>query len=285
MFERYTEGARRTIFFARYEASQVGSPYIETEHILLGLVREDKALFKRLLPDVNCDSIRQEVITHTKGGAPVSTSVDLALSNESKRALVCGAEEAERLAHRHIGTEHLLLGLLREAEHPAAQLLRQRGADIAKLRAEISKLPTPWFSGKSHTAPASGGRRSTAGFVEIRGSRWDVDYVHDAVKRCREYNWHWQKGPWKARDIAVAVKDGTVSFDVDLAKDPAEFRLVKQGWKKDHCAICRWELFESEDHPEHSVGYTNGREWLCCECYEKFFAGNDFFSSSYSDLT
>ena len=53
MFERYTEGARRTIFFARYEASQIGSAYIETEHLLLGLLREDKALFHRLLPDLD----------------------------------------------------------------------------------------------------------------------------------------------------------------------------------------------------------------------------------------
>ena len=89
MFERYTEGARRTIFFARYEAAQVGSGYIETEHILLGLLREDKALFKRLLPAVEYESIHKEVVTHTRleGGKNPALSADLPLSNESKRAL------------------------------------------------------------------------------------------------------------------------------------------------------------------------------------------------------
>jgi ATP-dependent Clp protease ATP-binding subunit ClpA len=66
MFERYTEGARRAVFFARYEAIQIGSGYIETEHILLGLLREDKALFRRLLPEVEYESIHKEVVTHTR---------------------------------------------------------------------------------------------------------------------------------------------------------------------------------------------------------------------------
>jgi ATP-dependent Clp protease ATP-binding subunit ClpC len=66
MFERYTGGARRTVFFARYEAAQIGPAYIETEHILLGLLREDRALFRRLLPDVEYESIRKEVITPTR---------------------------------------------------------------------------------------------------------------------------------------------------------------------------------------------------------------------------
>ena len=285
MFERYTEGARRTVFFARYEASQVGSAYIETEHLLLGLLREDKALFRRVLPEVSYESIYQGVIKHTKTSSSASTSGDLPLSDEGKRALAFAAKEADRLSHQHIGTEHLLLGLLREGKHPAAELLAQRGADIEKLRGEISRLPTPWFSGKSYAAPFPAPQRSKTGTVEIHGSRWDVDYIHDAVKRCREYNWHWQKSPWKARDVAVNVKDGTVSFDVDLAANPSEFKLVKEGWKKDHCAVCRWELFDSKDHPKHCVGYTNGRDWLCCECYERFFSGKDFFSSSYSDLT
>jgi ATP-dependent Clp protease ATP-binding subunit ClpC len=103
-FERYTEKARRTIFFARYEASHYGSPYIETEHILLGLLRENREL-GRLLPTGSGESIRNQIDAHTILREKVSTSVDLPLSNESKRVLAYGAEEAERLAHRHIGTE------------------------------------------------------------------------------------------------------------------------------------------------------------------------------------
>lgn len=282
MFERYTEKARRTIFFARYEASEFGSPLIETEHILLGLLREEKALFRRLLPEVNYESIRGQIVTHTKIRESIPTNVDLPLASECSRALKFAAEEAERLDHRHIGTDHLLLGLLRE-DHFASQLLREHNADIAKLRLEISKMPAPSLLGRSFSAAAPV-LRHTAGTVEIHGARWNVDYVHDLVKRCREHNWHWQQCPWKARDIVVALAGGSVSLDLDLAKDRAKFQLVEKGWKKDHCMICRWELFESADDPAHGIGYTNGKDWLCSECYERFIA-RDFFASANPEIT
>src|SRR6266516_6977678 len=125
MFERYTEKARRVIFFARYEASQFGSPFIETEHLLLGIIREDKALTNRFLRS-QVESIRKQVESQTVVREKTSTSVDLPLSNESKRALAYAAEEAERLTNKHIGTEHLLLGLLREEKCFAAQILAER---------------------------------------------------------------------------------------------------------------------------------------------------------------
>src|SRR5450759_4868801 len=88
MFERYTEKARRIIFFGRYEASQFGSPYIETEHLLLGLLREDKALANRFLRShAAVESIRKQIERHTAPGEKVSTSVDLPLSHECKRVL------------------------------------------------------------------------------------------------------------------------------------------------------------------------------------------------------
>ena len=91
MFERYTEKARRVIFFARYEASQFGSPYIETEHLLLGLLREDKALANRFLrSSAALESIRKQIEAHTTIREKVSTSVDLPLSHECKRVLAYG---------------------------------------------------------------------------------------------------------------------------------------------------------------------------------------------------
>jgi ATP-dependent Clp protease ATP-binding subunit ClpC len=140
MFEKYTEKARRTIFFARYEASQYGSPYIETEHLLLGLLREDKALSKRFLRARALDDIRKQIESHTENREKVSTSVDLPLSNENKRVLAHAAEEADRLGHRHIGTEHLLLGLLREEKCFAAELLREQGLQLATVRGELKRL-------------------------------------------------------------------------------------------------------------------------------------------------
>jgi ATP-dependent Clp protease ATP-binding subunit ClpC len=141
MFERYTEKARRVIFFARYEASQFGSPEIETEHLLLGLLREDKALTNRFLHSHgSVESIRKAIEQHTTVREKTSTSVDLPLSNESKRVLAYAAEEAERLGHKHIGTEHLLLGLLREEKCFASLMLKERGIDLAKVREELARV-------------------------------------------------------------------------------------------------------------------------------------------------
>jgi hypothetical protein len=72
--------------------------------------------------------------------------------------------------------------------------------------------------------------------------------------------------------VVARISDGSISRDLSLASDSANFRLVAGGWKKDECLICKWELFRSENDPAHGIGYTNGREWLCTECYEKFFA-------------
>ena len=142
MFERYTEKARRVIFFARYEASNFGSPYIETEHLLLGLLREDKALTNRFLRShASVESIRKQVEGHTTIRAAVSTSVDLPLTNEGKRVLAYAAEEAERLADKHIGTEHLLLGLLREEKCFAAEILHERGLLLSTIREELDRTP------------------------------------------------------------------------------------------------------------------------------------------------
>ncbi len=140
MFERYTEKARRVIFFARYEASQFGSPYIETEHLLLGLLREDKALSNRFLRShASVESIRKQIEAHTTIREKVSTSVDLPLSNECKRVLAYAAEEAERLSNKHIGTEHLLLGLLREEKCFASEILLERGLRLSTVRDELAK--------------------------------------------------------------------------------------------------------------------------------------------------
>ena len=142
MFERFTEKARRVVFFARYEASQFGSPYIESEHLLLGLLREDKALTYRFLrPPGTMEAIRKAIEQHTTVREKTPTSIDLPLSNESKRALAYAAEEAERLSHQHIETEHLLLGLLREEQCFAAKVLHDRGVRLDQVREELKGSP------------------------------------------------------------------------------------------------------------------------------------------------
>ena len=253
MFDRYTEKARRVIFFARYESSQFGSPYIETEHLLLGLMREDPALTKVVLPSItSIDAIRKEIDEHAIHRAKTSTSVDLPLSNESKRVLAYAAEEAERVQSKHIGSEHLLLGLLREEGALAARVLNAQGLALDRARKIVSKWQT-----------AAGTARH---IVEIHGEQWDGAYVEAQFADLRKFAW--RQRPWEPLDILIEIVSGRIFFDVRL-KDDHGFKPVAGGWPREFCSVCRWEL-NSDGGPEHATGYTNGREWLCIKCYEKF---------------
>lgn len=142
MFERYTERARRVLFFARYEASQLGSVSIETEHLLLGLIREGKGLTSRIFArsHLSLENIRKEIEVRTVLREKVSTSVEIPFSAETKHVLQFAAEEADRLLHNYIGTEHLLLGLLREEQSVAASILVEKGMRLHTVREDIVQL-------------------------------------------------------------------------------------------------------------------------------------------------
>jgi len=141
MFERYTENARRALFFSRYEASQLGDLVIKTEHVLLGLVRSGTAA--RIFVDrgVSLQDIRRDVEkTRTASADKVATSVEIPFDRDAKAALQFAAEEADRLADHHIGTEHLLLGLLRVAESSAAAILTNHGLRLPQLREVVARM-------------------------------------------------------------------------------------------------------------------------------------------------
>jgi len=142
VFERYTERARRVLFFARYEASQLGSQSIETEHLLLGLIREGKGLTSRIFAraHIALDGIRKEIEGRTIFREKMSTSAEIPFSAETKRALQFAAEEADQLLHSYIGTEHLLLGILREERSLAATILTDKGMRLATVRDDIVAL-------------------------------------------------------------------------------------------------------------------------------------------------
>lgn len=140
MFERYTEKARRVVFFARYEATQYGSPNIETEHLLLGLLREDKALTTRFLGNLgSIESIRKQIEARITIHERISSTVEIPLSRECKRILNYAAEEAEQLNHKHISTTHILLGMLREEKCSAAEILQGHGLRLTAVREEIAR--------------------------------------------------------------------------------------------------------------------------------------------------
>jgi len=179
MFERYTEKARRTVFFARYEASQAGSSQIETEHLLLGLLREDKALASQLLTTPGkLEAIRRSIAQRGKAGTKASTSVDLPLSQQSKRVLAYAAEESERMRHKDIGTPHLLAGLLREEKSFAAQLLREQGLTVESVRERMLQSEPPpaqradaWFACLDHLDQWLAEREGRGGIWSVRGRR------------------------------------------------------------------------------------------------------------------
>ena len=153
MFERYTERARRALFFARYEASEFGSMAIETEHVLLGLLRETH-LCGRILRErgVSYASVSDAL---KASGKKFPTSVEIPFTEATKKALQAAAAEADRLLHSYIGTEHLLLGLLAEGQSLAASILKQHGLDLDGTRAAVVSLLGE--QGRNEDVPAPAG--------------------------------------------------------------------------------------------------------------------------------
>jgi len=133
MFERFTERGRCCIYFARQSAAGYGSPTIETEHFILAILHEDPNLIGRFLPSKTTKEIRvgmEKRLVKTEA----STSIDIPLSLYCKRILAYGAEEAERLGHRHIDVDHLFIGVVREEDGTAGQILRSAGLNVVDMR-------------------------------------------------------------------------------------------------------------------------------------------------------
>jgi len=139
MFEKYTEKARRVIFFARYEASHFGSPAIEAEHLLLGLIREDQRIVTSFIhaSHISTDQIRDRIQKALGLHEKISESVDLPLSENAKRVLVYAAEESNLLHHSYIGPEHLLIALLRQEGTIAFEILKKMGFSVNSMREEL----------------------------------------------------------------------------------------------------------------------------------------------------
>jgi excisionase family DNA binding protein len=138
MWQRFTERARNIIFFAQEEATRVGENYVGTEHILLGLIREKDCLAAKILTrlDVSLYAIRAEVESRMSQGEG-TIGKEMQLTPKSKRVIDMAYEEARQLNNVYIGTEHLLLGVLRVDDGMAAQVLTKLGADLARVRQEL----------------------------------------------------------------------------------------------------------------------------------------------------
>ncbi|MEZ5171721.1 MAG: ATP-dependent Clp protease ATP-binding subunit [Acidimicrobiia bacterium] len=157
MFERFTDRARRVVVLAQEEARLLNHNYIGTEHILLGLIHEGEGVAAKSLESlgISLEAVRaqvEEIIGHG-GSAP---SGHIPFTPRAKKVLELSLREALQLGHNYIGTEHILLGLIREGEGVAAQVLVKLGADLSRVRQQVIQLLSGYAGGKEG-APAGGG--------------------------------------------------------------------------------------------------------------------------------
>jgi ATP-dependent Clp protease ATP-binding subunit ClpC len=139
----FTERVRKVLAMASEEAARLRHEYVGTEHILLGLIREGEGVAAAVLQNlqVDLDEIKQKIEEQVKKGrAPALTRPDLPYTSRAKKVLELAMSEARELDHSYVGTEHLLLGLLREEKGIAAQVLRALGVEIASVRRETLQL-------------------------------------------------------------------------------------------------------------------------------------------------
>ncbi|MDF1665502.1 MAG: ATP-dependent Clp protease ATP-binding subunit [Planctomycetota bacterium] len=158
MFDRFTDRARKVMGLARQEAQRFNHEYIGTEHILLGLIQEGSGVAANVLRnlDVDLEKIRREIEKIVHSGPPMVTMGQLPFTPRAKKVLELSVEEATNLGHNYIGTEHLLLGLIRENEGVAAQVLMNLGLKLEEVREEVLEL-----LGADMTSETSPGEKSS----------------------------------------------------------------------------------------------------------------------------
>lgn len=157
MWQRFTERARKVIFYAQEEAQRLGESQVSTEHLLLGLVREPDSVAARILDrlGVSLQRIRNEVDRFAQRGDARPTQ-EMSLTSRAKRVIDLAYDEARQLNNNYIGTEHLLLGLIREGEGLAARILHKLGVDLERARREVMNIQEH----ESHGAPSPRSQRS-----------------------------------------------------------------------------------------------------------------------------
>jgi ATP-dependent Clp protease ATP-binding subunit ClpC len=154
MQDRFTDRVRKVIYYARDEAARLQHDYIGTEHLLLGIVREGEGIAAKVLAKLELDfeQIQQAVENMVKSSGGTLTIGEIPFTPRAKRVLELAIEEARLLGHNYVGTEHLLLGLIREGEGVAAQVLAELGVDRKRVREEVLKLLGPATSVKTRKA-------------------------------------------------------------------------------------------------------------------------------------
>jgi ATP-dependent Clp protease ATP-binding subunit ClpC len=181
MFERFTDRARRVVVLAQEEAKQLNHNYIGTEHILLGLIREGDGIAAKALAElsISIDNVREQVQEIIGQGQTAPTG-HIPFTPRAKKVLELSLREALQLGHNYIGTEHILLGLIREGEGVAAQVLVKLGADLTRVRQTVIQLLSG-YQGKE--SAVVGGTESTS---NDKGSTILDQYGRNLTQAARE---------------------------------------------------------------------------------------------------
>jgi ATP-dependent Clp protease ATP-binding subunit ClpC len=167
MFERFTDRARRVVVLAQEEARMLNHNYIGTEHILLGLIHEGEGVAAKALESMNIslEAVRNEV-TNIIGRGQTAPAGHIPFTPRAKKVLELSLREALQLGHNYIGTEHILLGLIREGEGVAAQVLQKLGADLNRVRQQVIQLLSGYSGSEPGKAGAGVGEGSSGGARE-----------------------------------------------------------------------------------------------------------------------
>src|SRR4249919_2164726 len=168
MFERFTDRARRVVVLAQEEARMLNHNYIGTEHILLGLIHEGEGVAAKALESLNIslEAVRQQVEEIIGQGQAAPTG-HIPFTPRAKKVLELSLREALQLGHNYIGTEHILLGLIREGEGVAAQVLQKLGADLNRVRQTVIQLLSGYTGGKGEQTPAGSGEGGPQGSMVL----------------------------------------------------------------------------------------------------------------------
>ncbi|MDO5628260.1 MAG: Clp protease N-terminal domain-containing protein, partial [Mobilicoccus sp.] len=186
MFERFTDRARRVVVLAQEEARMLNHNYIGTEHILLGLIHEGEGVAAKALESlgISLDAVREQV-QEIIGKGQQASSGHIPFTPRAKKVLELSLREALQLGHNYIGTEHILLGLIREGEGVAAQVLQKLGADLNRVRQQVIQLLSGYQGGKE-TAGAGVGGQSTSGEGTPAGSLVLDQFGRNLTQAARE---------------------------------------------------------------------------------------------------
>ena len=236
MFERFTDPARRVVVLAQEEALLLNHNYIGTEHILLGLIHEGEGVAARALQatGVRLDSARSQVVEMI-GRSDQSPSGHIPFTPRAKKALELSLREALQLGHNHIGTEHVLLGLIREGDGVGAQVLEKLGADLRRVRDTVLKsiaavAPTePLAAGPVRGSDPVRGR-GPADSIILKGLR--VRARHGATEQERAAGQTFVVDVTARLDLAAAGRSDDLSetLDYGVLAEAIHRRVAGEQW-------------------------------------------------------